>query len=276
MTPVISGPPGPGGGWVEGRSIVEDQAIRLRFDGSVARVTLARPPLNILTLGAIEALSAALEQVGRRPDVKALVLAAEGRTFCAGVAVEDHIGARAKPMLTAFHQAFRTLQALDCPTVAAVQGPALGGGAELATFCDLVIASERATFGQPEIKLGVFPPIAALHYPVRIGVARTIQLLLSGEVLTARAAERIGLVDRVVSADELEAAVAAAVAGFTDKSAVILQITKQALRRAQGDRFDVALSELEEMYLWRLMQTEDAEEGLRAFLAKRPPVWKDR
>lgn len=255
---------------------MEDRAVRLSFEGSVARVTLARPPLNILTLTVIDALDAALEAVGRRPDVKAMVLTAEGRAFCAGVAVEDHLGDRAKLMLTAFHRVFRTLQALECATVAAVQGPALGGGAELATFCDLVIASEHATLGQPEIKLGVFPPIAALHYPVRIGVARTIQLLLSGEVLTAQAAERIGLVDRVVPVDGLETAVSAAVAGFTDKSAAILRPTKQAVRRAQGDRFDAALSELDEMYLSRLMQTEDAEEGLRAFLQKRPPVWRDR
>jgi cyclohexa-1,5-dienecarbonyl-CoA hydratase len=208
--------------------------------------------------------------------VKVLLLAAEGRAFCAGVAVEDHLGDRARPMLAAFHRVFRTLHALECATVAAVQGPALGGGAELAVFCDLVVASESATFGQPEIKVGVFPPIAALHYPTRIGVARTVQLLLSGEALSARAAERIGLVDRVVPAGDLETAVSAAVASFTDKSAAVLRLTKQAVRRGLGDRFDAALSELEEMYLWRLMQTEDAEEGLRAFLAKRPPVWKDR
>jgi cyclohexa-1,5-dienecarbonyl-CoA hydratase len=255
---------------------VEDRTIRLAFDGSVARVTLARPPLNILTLEAIEGLDAALEAVGRRAGVKVMLLAAEGRAFCAGVAVEDHLGDRAGPMLAAFHRVFRALHALDCATVAAVEGPALGGGAELATFCDLVIASERATFGQPEIKVGVFPPIAALHYPARIGTARTIQLLLSGETLSAPAAERIGLVDRVVPAGEFEAAVSAAVAGFTDKSAAILRLTKEAVRRGQGDRFDAALSELEEIYLRRLMPTEDAEEGLRAFLAKRPPVWKDR
>jgi len=257
-------------------SAVEDHVIRLTFDGSVARVTLARPPLNILTLDAVEGLDAALEEVSRRSDVKVLLLAAEGRAFCAGVAVEDHLGDRARPMLAAFHRVFRALHALECATVAAVQGPALGGGAELAAFCDLVIASESATFGQPEIKVGVFPPIAAVHYPARIGVARTIQLLLSGETLPARAAERIGLVDRVVPAGDLETAVSAAVAALTDKSAAILRLTKQAVRQAQGDRFDAALSELEEMYLWRLMQTEDAEEGLRAFLEKRSPVWKDR
>jgi cyclohexa-1,5-dienecarbonyl-CoA hydratase len=160
--------------------------------------------------------------------------------------------------------------------VAAVQGPALGGGSELAAFCDLVIASERATFGQPEIKVGVFPPIAALHYPTRIGLARTLQLLLTGETLSAPAAERIGLVDRVVPAPELWQAVSAAVASLADKSAAILRLTKQAVRRAHGDRFDRSLSELEELYLRRLMQTEDAEEGLRAFIEKRPPLWKNR
>jgi cyclohexa-1,5-dienecarbonyl-CoA hydratase len=255
---------------------VDDRTIRLTVDGSVARVTLARPPLNILTLDAIERLDAALEEIGRRADVKVLILAAEGRAFCAGVAVEDHLGDRARPMLAAFHGIFRTLHALECVTVAAVQGPALGGGAELAAFCDLVIASERATFGQPEIKVGVFAPIAALHYPARIGLARTLQLLLSGETLTAPAAERIGLADRVVPAQDLEPAVSAAVAAFADKSAAVLRLTKQAVRRAHGDRFDRSLSELEELYLRRLMRTEDAEEGLRAFVEKRPPVWKDR
>jgi cyclohexa-1,5-dienecarbonyl-CoA hydratase len=237
---------------------------------------LARPPLNILTLDAIEQLDAALDAVGRRADVKVLLLAAEGRAFCAGVAVEDHLGERARPMLAAFHDVFRALYALDCATVAAVQGPALGGGSELAAFCDLVIASERATFGQPEIKVGVFPPIAALHYPTRIGLARTLQLLLTGETLSAPAAERIGLVDRVVPAPELWQAVSAAVASLADKSAAILRLTKQAVRRAHGDRFDRSLSELEELYLRRLMQTEDAEEGLRAFIEKRPPLWKNR
>ena len=255
---------------------MEDQAVRLNFEPSVARVTVARPPLNILTFGTIEALADALEEVSHRPHLKALVLAAEGRAFCAGVAVEDHLGDRAKPMLAAFHRVFRTLHALECATVAAVQGPALGGGAELATFCDFVIASEKATFGQPEIKVGVFPPIAALHYPNRIGRARTLQLLLSGRVLPARDAERIGLIDRVLPPGELETAVEATLAGLTDKSATVLRLTKRAVRLGSDDGFETALSTLEDLYLNELMRTEDAEEGLRAFLQKRLPAWKDR
>ena len=254
----------------------DDRSIRVQVDGAVTRVTLTRPPFNILTISMMEALTAALGEAVRRPTLKVLVLDADGKAFSAGVAIEDHMGDRVKPMLTTFHQIFRCLHALDCPTVAVVQGAALGGGAELATFCDLVIASETATVGQPEIKVGVFPPIAALRYPCRIGPARTVQLLLSGQTLSAREAERIGLVDRVVPAAELEAAVAAAVAAFTDKSAAVLQLTKRALRMARDDDFDATLSALEEVYLSQLMHTEDAQEGLQAFVDKRPPVWRER
>ena len=167
-----------------------DRFIRSQVDGGVARITLARPPLNILTIEMMKELNGALALLPARSDLRAVVFAAEGKAFSAGVAVEDHQGDRVKPMLQAFHQIFRHLHSLGCPTVAAVQGTALGGGAELATFCDVVIASENATLGQPEIKVGVFPPIAALHYPKRVGEVRALQLLLTGEVLPAREAER--------------------------------------------------------------------------------------
>ncbi len=253
-----------------------DRFIRSQVDGGVARLTLARPPLNILTTEMMEELNRALEQLPARSDLRAVVLAAEGKAFSAGVAVEDHLGDRVKPMLEAFHQIFHLLHGLDVPTLAAVQGPALGGGAELATFCDWVIASENATLGQPEVKVGVFPPMAALHYPKRVGEARALQLLLTGEVLPAREAERIGLVDRVVPAEKLEEAVAAALAVLTDKSAVILRLTKRAVREAAGRTFEEALARLEALYQNDLMRTEDAAEGLRAFVEKRPPAWKHR
>jgi cyclohexa-1,5-dienecarbonyl-CoA hydratase len=250
--------------------------VRVECHDDVTRITLARPPLNILTVPMMETVGAALADAVRRPDLRAVVLAAEGRAFSAGVAIEDHQGDRVKPMLETFHRIFRQLHVLDCPTVAAVQGPALGGGAELATFCDVVVASEAATLGQPEIRVGVFPPIAAIHYPKRIGEARARQLLLSGQIVTAREAERIGLVDHVVPAAELEAAVAAVLAGFADKSAAVVRLTKRALRMAHGGGFELALGRLEKLYLTELMATADAAEGLRAFLEKRQPVWTDR
>jgi cyclohexa-1,5-dienecarbonyl-CoA hydratase len=252
------------------------QFIRYTEDEQVARVELDRAPLNILTLEMLEELNAAIEAAAAHPALKALVLSGAGKAFCAGVAIEDHVGARATVMLDAFHNVFRRLRALDCVTIAAVQGAALGGGAELATFCDVVVAAEGATLGQPEIKVGVFPPIAALHYPARVGLARAMRLILSGDTITAAEAFRIGLVDRVVSADHLAAAVESEVARYRALSAAVLRLAKRAVRDAHGLAFDEALSTLEEIYHHELMTTADAEEGLRAFIEKRRPVWKDR
>ncbi len=256
--------------------MTDARPVRSDDEGDVLRITLARPPLNILTVEMLGDLAEALEDAVRRPALKALVLAAEGRAFCAGVAVEDHLGDRARPMIEAFHRVFRLLRRVDCPTVAAVQGAALGGGAELATFADVVVAAETATFGQPEIQVGVLAPIAALHYPARVGPARALRLLLSGETLTAAEAERIGLVDRVVPADRLAEAVAAEVARFRALSAAVLRLTKRAVREAHGLPFDHALDRLEHLYHQDLMGTADAHEGLRAFVERRRPVWQDR
>jgi cyclohexa-1,5-dienecarbonyl-CoA hydratase len=161
-------------------------------------------------------------------------------------------------------------------TIAAVRGAALGGGAELATFCDIVIAADDATFGQPEIKVGVFPPIAALHYPHRIGYPKTLQLLTSGEILTAADAVRVGLADRVVPAERLADAVEVELGRYRKLSIPVLRITKRAVRAAHGVDFAEGLATLEELYHTELMTTADAEEGLRAFVEKRKPVWKDR
>jgi cyclohexa-1,5-dienecarbonyl-CoA hydratase len=256
--------------------MTEGRFVQWGAADGVVRITLARPPLNILSIEMLEELDAALARAGGLPDARALVLGAEGKAFSAGVSVEDHLGDRVKPMLEAFHRIFHRLRALPCATVAAVQGAALGGGAELATFCDWVIAADTATFGQPEVRVGVFPPIAAVHYPNRIGVARTLQLLLTGEVIPAREAERIGLADRVVPAADLARAVEETLARLRDKSRAVLALTRRAVWEAAGRPFEAALERVEALYHGELMATEDAHEGLRAFVDKRPPVWKHR
>ncbi len=254
----------------------EYRFIRCSEDSGVARITLARPPLNILTIEMMEDVSAALQWAAGLPALKVVLLAAEGKAFSAGVDIEDHRGDRVKPMLDAFHRIFRDLKALDCVTVAAVQGAALGGGAEVATFCDLVIASEAATFGQPEIKVGVLAPIAVLHYPLRVGPHRALQLLLSGRIVGAAEALAIGLVDRVVAPDKLAGTVEEEIGRFTVQSAVVLRLTKRALRESLGSPFHSALGQIEDLYRYELMATEDAQEGLRAFGEKRQPVWTNR
>lgn len=252
------------------------ECLRFQCDGGVARLTLQRPPLNIMDIAMIREINRALRDLRFEPGLRALVLAAEGKAFSAGVSVEDHLPGKADLMIGAFHDIFRQLRVLSCPTIAAVQGAALGGGCELACFADFVLASETATFGQPEIKLGVFPPIAALHLPHRIGRARTLQLILTGEILPAREAERIGLVDKVVAAADLAAAVEALVARLGDKSAMALRHARRAVFVASTHDFDSGLDALERLFLDDLMKTEDAVEGLRAFLEKRAPVWSHR
>jgi cyclohexa-1,5-dienecarbonyl-CoA hydratase len=256
--------------------VTEFRFIRYLEDYDVARLVLARPPLNIMTVAMMREMTVALARVASRPGLKAVVLSGEGKAFSAGVAIDEHLGDGGKEMLETFHDVFRRLRALTCVTLAAVRGAALGGGAELATFCDVVVAADDATLGQPEIGLGVFPPIAALHYPRRIGVSRTLSLLLSGDVITAAEAGRIGLVDAVVPADRFAEAVESQLARFRGRSAAILRLTKRAVTESRQAPFDLALSAAEDLYRYELMATEDAAEGLRAFLEKRPPVWKDR
>lgn len=250
--------------------------VTLDNDGSVASILLRRPPLNIMNLDMIRELNRTLRDLRMESGLRALVLRAEGKTFSAGVAVEDHVPEKVRGMLGAFHEVFRQLRVLSCPVVAAVQGPALGGGCELACFADWVIASEAATFGLPEIKLGSFPPVAAAYFPHRIGLARAVQLILSGDVLPAAEAQRIGLADRVVAADQLEAGVETVVATLRDKSAPVLRLAKRAAFAALGREFEAGLGDAERLFLEQLMETEDAAEGPRAFLQKRPAVWKQR
>ena len=248
--------------------------ITVEREGACARVVFNRPPLNIFTTEMLQELNHALHELQGERRLKVLVIAAEGKAFSAGVAVEDHLPEKADAMIKTFHATFRILRGFDCPVISAVQGAALGGGCELACFADLVIASGHATFGQPEVKLGVFPPIAAVHFPRRIGLARTLQLLLSGEIISAQEADRIGLVDRVVAPAELPDAVDKEVARFSEMSGSALRLTKRAVLSAYGRDFEGGLGEVERVFA-ELMQSRDPLEGLRAFLEKRKPVWSD-
>lgn len=241
----------------------------------VVGITLAHPPSNVLTLAMLGELREALEDAAERPALKALSLTAEGDMFCAGLDVGERL-AGGRAIVDAFVAVFRALRTVPCPTVAAVGGRALGAGAELATGCDVVVASDEATLGLSEIGLGVFSPVAALHYPLRVGPARALRLILRGEILAAADAERIGLVDRVVAPGALAEALERELGRFRALSAAVLRLTKHALRATHGVPFDEGLSLLEEFHRHHLMTTADAEEGLRAFVDQRKPIWRDR
>jgi cyclohexa-1,5-dienecarbonyl-CoA hydratase len=242
-----------------------------------ATITLSCPPLNILDIPTIALLGDAIEELAADPILQVLVVRGAGkRAFSAGVAVQDHTPDKVAAMLETLHGAIRRLRDLDAITVAAVQGHCLGGGMELALACDLLIAEDGARFGQPEIELGCFAPVAAALLPSRLGAGRTLDLLLTGRSLNTEEAERLGLVTRRVPEGRLEATIAALVAGITARSAPVTRLTKKAVRAGRDLPFDEALAETERIYKEELLPLEDLEEGAAAFLEKRRPVWKHR
>ena len=242
----------------------------------VARITLNRPPLNILNLVMIKEINSALEALGARDDAKLLVIDHQGKAFSAGVDIKDHTADKVEEMIEVFHRTFRLLNALKPPTLAVVAGAALGGGCELAVFCDMVVASQGAKFGQPEIQVGVFPPIAAAVLPRLIGRNRALEMLLTGQPVKALEAERIGLINRAFPVDGFREKVDEFIAKLTSLSAAVLILTKKAVDEGLYVSVDEAMSRAEAIYLGDLMRTEDAQEGLSAFMEKRKPVWKNR
>jgi len=251
------------------------ETIQLRLDHRTAWITLDRPPLNILDIPMMEVLDAALARALPKSDF-VIFQGAGVKAFCAGADVADHTPKRVKKMLSAFHGIFRRLAAADCLKIAAVHGYCLGGGMELATFCDLVLASESAQFGQPEIKLGCFPPIALVTLPRLIGIQAAAHLILTGHQISATEAHRLGLVTRVVPDCELHNAVGNLLEELRSLSPSVLHLTRRTLGQLHSADFLKQLEEAERVYLSELMKSHDAQEGIRAFLEKRKPAWKGK
>jgi len=249
------------------------ETIQLRFEHRTAWVTLDRPPLNILNIAMMESLDVALGRALPKSDI-VIFQGAGAKAFCAGADVADHTPKRVGRMLSAFHAVFRRLAAAECLTIAAVHGYCLGGGMELATFCDLVLATQSAQFGQPEIKLGCFPPVALVTLPCLIGMQAAAHLILTAHQINATEAHRLGLVSRVVPDDGLPAAVDALLDELRALSPSVLRLTRKTLARLHSPDFLAQLDEAERLYLSELIETHDAQEGIRAFLEKRKPVWK--
>jgi cyclohexa-1,5-dienecarbonyl-CoA hydratase len=247
--------------------------IHVEERGPAAYVTLARAPLNVLDLAMIRRLHGALSALRDRRDVKAVVLrSALDGAFSAGVDVAAHAPERAPEMLETTHAMFRLLDALPQATLAAVDGVCLGGGCELAAACDVVVATARSRFGQPEIDLGCLPPVASVLLPRLVG-RMAYELILEGAAISAAEAARIGLVNRVVDDVDREAALWAGRMG--EKSAAVIALARRAARRGAQGPFTAALAEVEAIYRGELLATRDAAEGVRAFLEKRKPRWSD-
>ena len=244
-----------------------------KLDGYV-RITLDHPPLNVLTNAGLAALADAFSEAGADPATRLIRLDSNGKAFSAGVDVGDHLGDKVHTMMRELARLFDTIDDLEQPTVATVRGVCLGGGCELIAAMDLCYAGEAATFGQPEIRLGLFAPPASVLLPRLIGERRAFELLLSGATISAIRAAEIGLVNRVFPDDRLDEEVDAVCGTLLAHSGVALRQAKKAVRLARGLSNVEAHRRVHRLYMDELMQTKDAHEGLSAFLQKRSATWR--
>ena len=253
------------------------QNIVLDKKEGIATLTLNRPPLNVIDSDTLVELNTALEQLAKDDEVKVLLLRGSGnKAFSAGVEVKDHIGEKMPKMMKEFCRVFRLLRGLGKPSIAVVNGVALGGGCELVAGCDMAIASEKARLGQPEIKLGGLAPAAAPLFPRMMGEKKAFELLLMGENVSAQEAERIGLVNKVVPEEELDRTAEEFARKFLEKSTLSVRLVRDALYDcAETPSFEASLKKGLEHGI-KSWQTEDGQEGLQSYLDKRKPEWKNR
>ena len=247
------------------------------FEGAVFKIILNSPKANIMEAAMLGEISAALDGLGTAKDVKLVVFEGAGKHFSFGASVQEHTKDKAAMMLKAFHAVFYRLVRLAVPTMAVVRGQCLGGGMELAVFCNFIVADRTAMFGQPEIVLGVLPPPASVMLPRKVGQAYADDLVLTGRSIDAMEAHRIGLVNLLAEEgqDAWEAASQWIEKHILPKSAACLRIANNAVRMDFFRRIGEDLPRMEALYFKDLMESHDANEGINAFLEKRKPEWKN-
>jgi cyclohexa-1,5-dienecarbonyl-CoA hydratase len=250
--------------------------VMLRYEPPVARLSLQNPPLNVIDIAMMEELAEALVEIEARPDILVIVFAGSGKNFSAGVDVTAHTADKVEAMLAKFHAVIHLLVSSKKVSIAAVHGHCLGGGAELALVCDLVYTAESAIWGFPEIKLGCYPPVAVTALAAVVGQKHAADLILTGRSITGAQAANIGLANRAVSSERVEAVVQESIEHFKKLSPAALAVTKKAIYAWDSIHFDKGLARAEKIYLDDLMRTEDAHEGINAFLQKREPLWKGK
>ena len=248
------------------------------FDGQVIEITMGPAPANILSARMIAEISAELERLKpislETRDVKLIVFCGEGKHFCYGASVEEHQAEYVGEMLPAFHQLIGQVLASEIPTLAKVSGLCLGGGFELALACSMVFCNSKAKFAVPEIQLGVFPPAASVLLPYKIGEAKAVEIVLSGQNYTAEEAHHWGWVNTVTEPDLLDETVSRFIEEIIlPKSAIALRNACKAVRLPIIAHYNAFVEQVEALYLNDLMKTADALEGIAAFIEKRPAKW---
>src|SRR5207237_9871125 len=213
-----------------GQTVVSFSTIQFHPGPRVASIVLNRPPLNIINLEMLAELNAAWSEVEDLKAQVAVISAAGDRAFSAGVDVADHAPGKIETMIEKFHHFIVRIRKSECIAIAAIHGHTLGGGAELAMTCDLLVAAGDTQLGQPEISLGCYPPVAVAYLPGAIGLHKASEMVLIGEAVLAADAERMGIINKVVPRVNLTETVDSYVDKLLTKSSAVLAVTKRALR----------------------------------------------
>jgi cyclohexa-1,5-dienecarbonyl-CoA hydratase len=252
---------------------ISTRRIKLEVTAPVAHITLCNPPLNVIDLEMVLELHPVLTELECRPDISTIVFQGNARAFSAGVDIKAHAPEHIHEMLAGFHAVIRAIVASRMVTIAVVCGACLGGGAELATVCDMVYTARDATWGFPEIKLASFPPVATVALAAVIGQKRAAELILTGRQFSGNQAAALGLANRSVASEKLESVVGRTLAELGQMSSAALLHAKKAIYAWDAIHLDKGLARAEKIYLEELISTADAREGIIAFLDKRPPKW---
>ena len=258
------------------RTPEEFQFVKVRVEGGAAWMTLNRPEHNLLNEAMLREIADGIEYLGERGDVKLVLLESACKVFCGGIEVGEYTSQRVFQMLDAFHAVFAAMLETGKPVICVVNGPAIGGGAELAAFGDMVIATPKARFAQPEISIGVFPPLASTILPYLVGPKTALELVLTGEPVTAERALELGLINRLVPEAKLEETVKALISRITNHSGAVLTMAKRAILGGMGMSLRDGLKHSRNIFLNELYRLEDSQEGLHALVEKRKPNWKNR
>lgn len=242
----------------------------------VARIVLNRPKHNVFNIDMMQELTELLAQLNNDTELKCVVIAAQGASWCAGVEVSDHKPELAPEMIRVFDALLKQIHALAVPSIAAVHGACLGGGMEVAIACDMIVASKAAIFGQPEIKLGFVPPYAAVRLPHLVGPSRAVEICTTGRRYSAEAVHRMGLVAELLETDAFEEGLEKLIKEIGHCSPLIIRLNKKAVTQHLGMDIDTAMESVSDLFLNQLMKTEDTLEGIKSFEEKRRPEWKNK
>lgn len=250
--------------------------IKTEKEGGVARIIFNRPKHNMLNIAMMKEMNAEIGTIIADRELKCLVFLAEGPSWCAGVDVGDHQPELVDEMVATFNRLFELIDSLEVPVIAAVHGACLGGGMEVAIACDMIIAAKRASFGQPEIKLGFFPPYAVIRLPKLVGPAKAMEICITGKRYPAEDACRMGFVSQVADDDKFAEELEKMVGEIKTSSPLIIRLNKRAVKLNLNKDFAASLQCAGDLFLNTLMKTEDTQEGIKSYFEKRRAEWKNR